>query len=219
MRRPNSDHLSLPWRVHTLAPDFDLLDVWRFPIVAEDGIAFDEFLAFLAESQSKLASGGSPAALLFRLRALLGRVFGWDGEPNGATNDDYRMRRDSPDSVRHRLTDRDADAGDATGETPSRLPFDPVYRLEEESLAEIENATVHALMHLGRVSVPGGWSPQMAVYVKRRGRLGRFYMALIGPFRHAIVYPAMMRAVARDWPAYVARRDQAGSATRTLPVT
>ena len=71
-----------------------------------------------------------------------------------------------------------------------------------------------ALLHLGRqplsdspVSdspVDSDWAPQMSVYVKTRGRLGRLYMALIAPFRHYIVYPAMMRAVERAWPGYVA---------------
>jgi hypothetical protein len=46
------------------------------------------------------------------------------------------------------------------------------------------------------------WSPQLGVYVKMRGRLGRFYMSLISPFRHYIVYPAMMRAAQKGWPRY-----------------
>ena len=45
----------------------------------------------------------------------------------------------------------------------------------------------------------------MAVYVKPRGRLGRAYMALIKPFRHAIVYPALMRQIDRAWSARAGR--------------
>ena len=40
---------------------------------------------------------------------------------------------------------------------------------------------------------------QMGIYVKPRGRFGETYMALIGPFRHLIVYPALMRQIARAW--------------------
>jgi hypothetical protein len=42
---------------------------------------------------------------------------------------------------------------------------------------------------------------QMGVYVKPRGRFGTAYMALIGPFRHLIVYPALMRQIKRAWDA------------------
>jgi len=81
--------------------------------------------------------------------------------------------------------------------------FKPVYRRENEALLEISNNTVHAFMHLGRVSISEThWSPQLGVYVKPRGRLGRFYMGLISPFRHYVVYPAMMRSAERGWPKY-----------------
>jgi hypothetical protein len=39
----------------------------------------------------------------------------------------------------------------------------------------------------------------MAVLVKPRGSLGAAYMALIKPFRHHIVYPALMRQLERTW--------------------
>jgi hypothetical protein len=42
---------------------------------------------------------------------------------------------------------------------------------------------------------------QMAVLVKPNGRLGRAYMAAIRPFRLALVYPAMLRRLEREWPA------------------
>jgi hypothetical protein len=37
--------------------------------------------------------------------------------------------------------------------------------------------------------------------VKRSGLFGTAYMAAIRPFRHVIVYPAMMRQIERDWRA------------------
>ena len=45
----------------------------------------------------------------------------------------------------------------------------------------------------------------MAVYVKPRGRLGNGYMALIAPFRHWIVYPALMRQIEQAWSVRVPR--------------
>jgi hypothetical protein len=41
----------------------------------------------------------------------------------------------------------------------------------------------------------------MAVLVKPNGRLGTIYMAAIAPFRHAIVYPQLMRDVEHEWRA------------------
>jgi hypothetical protein len=39
----------------------------------------------------------------------------------------------------------------------------------------------------------------MAVLVKPNGLVGNAYMAAIRPFRHLIVYPAMMRQIEREW--------------------
>jgi hypothetical protein len=41
----------------------------------------------------------------------------------------------------------------------------------------------------------------MAVLVKPNGLLGSAYMAAITPFRHLVVYPAMLRAIGREWAA------------------
>ena len=57
-------------------------------------------------------------------------------------------------------------------------------------------------MHLGWVPHGSdGYRGQMAVLVKPNGLLGSFYMAAIAPFRHAIVYPRLMREVEKRWRA------------------
>ena len=59
---------------------------------------------------------------------------------------------------------------------------------------------VHGVMHLAWVDRgEGRYQGQMAVYVKPRGRLGKRYMTLIAPFRHRVVYPALMRQIERAW--------------------
>ena len=35
MRLPNNRHYEFPWRVHELATDFRLEDLWEFPITAD----------------------------------------------------------------------------------------------------------------------------------------------------------------------------------------
>ena len=44
-------HRARPWRVHTLAPDFEILDLWALPLAADPahGETFDEFLRFLID--------------------------------------------------------------------------------------------------------------------------------------------------------------------------
>ena len=51
------------------------------------------------------------------------------------------------------------------------------------------------------MAASGGYRGQMAVLAKPNGRLGSIYMAAIKPFRHLIVYPAIMRQLERDWRA------------------
>ena len=64
------------------------------------------------------------------------------------------------------------------------------------------NRTMHGVVHLGWVADGrGGHRVQMAVLVKRNGRLGAAYMAAIKPFRHGIVYPLMLRDLERRWRA------------------
>ena len=83
------------------------------------------------------------------------------------------------------------------------LPFTSVYLLDDEFAAEIANATMHGVMHLGWVpDRAGAYRGHMAVLVKPNGLCGSAYMAAIRPFRHLIVYPALMREMEREWQAF-----------------
>ena len=95
-----------------------------------------------------------------------------------------------------------ADLRDAQRPDFAALPFTSLYLLDDEWAAEIANRTVHGVMHLGWVSDgTGGYRGQMAVLVKPNGLLGTAYMAAIRPFRHLIVYPALMRQIEGKWRA------------------
>ena len=209
MRLPVEEHLNHEWRVHSLASDFDLLDVWRFPIELDNRVSLDDFLRFMLSLQRNLADSRGATGALFRLRRVLGRLFGWDDE-SPASSQALPIPGCVETTIRARLTDDETERMDGASspvgthaDDGDESPFKPVYQRESEFLSEISNSTVHALLHLGRVSISEThWSPQMGVYVKARGRLGRFYMGLIAPFRHYIVYPAMMRAAEKRWPDY-----------------
>ncbi|MEM8929798.1 MAG: DUF2867 domain-containing protein [Acidobacteriota bacterium] len=169
MRLTNDAHRRHTWWVHDYARDFDLLDVWQYPIEAESE---DDFAAFLKvhDMKAMVEETSIVVRLLFAIRMGAGRLFGWDDE-----TDDL-----------------------------DRVGFEEVYRDHRELVLRTENATVTALMHLGWVPLDNGrWTAQMAVYAIPAGRLGRFYMALIGPFRHGFVYPALMRAGRRRWQRHL----------------
>jgi hypothetical protein len=202
-RVPNSEIESRPWRIREVVPDFTLEDVWALPV--EGGA--DEFPALLEmmASLDPAQSDSRAARALWRLRDLLGAWFGI-----GRTKVPDEGARVSPvgelpipgsgeTSLAARLPEDLR--GSAMAEDLARATlFSPLYRTDLEAAAEISNQTVHGVMHLAWVDRGAGrYQGQMAVYVKPRGRLGRGYMELIKPFRHWIVYPALMRQLERAW--------------------
>jgi Protein of unknown function (DUF2867) len=193
MRLSNGEHESRPWRIREIARDFTLEDVWALPAYgrAED---FDALLELMASGDPEEAPSLA-TRMLWQLRWLLGKVFGLD-EPAEALpipgTQIVSLSERLPEDLR----------GTVVGIEFARLPFTPVYRTDSEFAAEISNKTVHGAMHLAWVELgDGSFQGQMAVYVKPRGSLGKAYMAAIKPFRHLIVYPALMRQIERTWNA------------------
>jgi uncharacterized protein DUF2867 len=211
MRIPNAEHESRPWRIREIVPDFTLEDVWALPVYggAED---FQTLLENMA-SFNPANADSLPARALWRFRDLLGSWFGLGriSVPTDNGSDDAAGKLAIPGTNETSLTDRlPDDLRDTTaGLDFSSLPFDPLYRTEVEFAAEVSNQTVHGVMHLAWVDQGDGrHQGQMAVYVKPRGRFGTGYMALIKPFRHWIVYPALMKQVEREsqtWETRVPR--------------
>lgn len=196
-RLPNSAHERGPWRIREIVPDFTLEDAWEMPVTGRA----DEFPALLElMAASDPANAESlPTRLLWRLRDRLGAWFdlgrisapkeGADGPPIPGTHETSLAGR-LPEDLRG--TAADVDFGS--------LPFVPLFRTPVEFAAEIGNQTMHGVMHLAWAQRGGGeYQAEMAVYVKPRGRLGVAYMASIKPFRHWIVYPALMRQAERTW--------------------
>jgi hypothetical protein len=189
MRLPNTAHTSRPWRIHEIAPDFRVEDVWALPTPGGPD-DFPRLVQLMASGDP--AQGSSRAArTLFAIRWKLGELLGWDGPDNGLGS--------RVPTLRDRLP---ADLRDAPGPDFDALPFTPLYLLDDEFAAEIANRTMHGVMHLGLVpEQAGGHRAQMAVLVKPNGLSGGAYMAAIRPFRHLIVYPALTRQIERAWQA------------------
>ena len=205
MRISNEDYLSADWRTATLLADFELVDAWQLPLHAngETGQTFADFCELFAGMSEQRREVGPATSFLFGLREALGRLFGWDRSAHALP-----IPGDSVVSLRDRLTADERDRQAAYWREADRslgdLEFRLVYRLPREQLVEISNSTVHAAMHLVWVRRSGGeFTPQMGVFVKERGWFGAAYMALISPFRHLIVYPALFRSVDRRWQRHL----------------
>jgi Protein of unknown function (DUF2867) len=202
MRLPNSAHESRPWRIREIAPDFTVEDVWALPTPG----GRDDFPALLKLMAASDPAGSSslPTRVLWRVRDRLGKLFDLGGisEPTGKGSGDANGKLPIPGTSETSLAERLPEdlRGTAAGMRFGSLPFVPLYRTDDEFAAELSNRTVHAVMHLAWADQGDGtYQGQMAVYVKPRGAFGRGYMALIKPFRHLIVYPALTRQTERAW--------------------
>lgn len=191
MKLPNSAHFSQPWRIHDLARDFRLEDVWALPTPGgpDDFPRLIELVTAFDEARSRFSVVG----MLFAVRQVLGEVLGWDEQAGDATRSSLRQRlpadlRDSPSAV-----------------NPA-MGFTPLYQLDDEWAAELINATMHGVIHLGWVKDADGYRGQMAILVKPNGVLGRAYMTAIMPFRYLIVYPQMLKSIGRKWLSQKADR-------------
>lgn len=185
-----AEHTARPWRIHAIAKGFRVLDVWALPTPGgpDDFPRLVALMATFDPAQSSAVVRG-----LFAIRWMLGRLFGLDSRGTGLG---ARVR-----SLRDRVP---VDLADTTMPFDTRL-FTPLYVTDDEFALEIANQTVHGVMHVGWVSDgAGGYRGQMAVLVKPNGALGTGYLAAIAPFRHLLVYPLMMRDIARRWQHVVA---------------
>ncbi|HET6866582.1 MAG TPA: DUF2867 domain-containing protein [Solirubrobacteraceae bacterium] len=203
MRLSNSAHATRPWRIHELTSDFRLEDVWALPTPGGRG-DFPELVRLLAAGDPTKRLPGI-ARLLWELRFKLGGLLGWDDSNAGVGSRVPSLRERLPDDLREV----------PSGPVFDSLPFTSLYLLENEFAAEMANATVHGVMHLGWVvdEAADGFRGQMAVLVKPNGPFGSAYMAAIKPFRYLVVYPAAMRHLEAAW------RSRAAGGARARPIS
>ncbi|MFG2863430.1 DUF2867 domain-containing protein [Streptomyces sioyaensis] len=190
MRLPRTAHTSRPWRIHEIAADFHVEDVWALPTPGgPDDLA--RLVRQFAKSDGAPVSSPVPR-MLFAVRWKLGALLGWDKSDTGLG---ARVR-----TLRDRLP-ADLREGPPGPDLPGSV-FTSLYQTHDEWASEIANRTMHAVRHIGWVpDGAGGYRGQMAVLVKPNGPLGAFYMAGIKPFRHLGVYPALIRGIGREWQA------------------
>ena len=189
MRLPRSAHTSLPWRIHEIAPEFAVEDVWALPTPRGPSELPRLIEAVFGGSFPREAP--MVVRFLWDVRWKIGRLLGWDDQTAGLGGRVTSLRERLPDELRA----ASSDPGVGTA------PFSVIYQLDDEFAAELANRTVHTVMHLGWVPCADGYRGQMAVLVKTKGRLGSLYMAGIDPLRRYVVYPALLRQIERQWRA------------------
>ncbi|MEO9965817.1 MAG: DUF2867 domain-containing protein [Reichenbachiella sp.] len=190
MKISTDAHLEQPWIAHQLLHDFRIEDVWQLPIHVQKENTTKEVLDTFVLAIGQIGKRGV-AGLLFKLRNWMGRVFHWEDSPESKAPLKAGL-------LRTRFAKLE-------GLDPDDLPkggfenFHLVYDLANETLLEIENKTVQAALHFGKVETINGSTVHMTICVKPNGTFGQLYMLAIKPFRHWIVYPTLLKALGRAW--------------------
>ena len=174
-------------RVHAFLQDVPLHDVWALQLRGGGAGRTIHDLRPLFTSAG-LQAVHPVVKGLFRIRARLGILFGWDQQRPTWRGESYV----------HRLTPTDRAQSVVAPGTPEG-PFSILYVFENEQLSELRNATVHAFSSLSMGQAPGGYLAYWAIYVKPVSRFTALYMAAIAPFRRFLVYPAIIQKVQRAW--------------------
>src|SRR5829696_2847174 len=182
MRVPPAEYLSLELRAHELLRDVTLYDVSAVDLPGGgEGRCLRDIRAL------DRASRATPTVIvLFGLRRLIGRLFGWDRTP---------LRPE--DSLVVRLSERERLESEIPPGTP-RGPFLTIYQFARESLSETRNATVHGWIAMALAPTATGYRLYWAVYVLPVSWITRPYLKLIEPFRR-VLYPAMLERIRRAW--------------------
>lgn len=185
-RLPEGAHTGRPWRIHEIAPDFRVEDVWALPAAGGPG-EFGRLVEMVTCYDTSRTSAATRA--LFAVRWKLGALCGWDTPGAGGWTPTLRDRL--PADLREHPPADPALNG---------FPFTPLFSTDDEWAAEIANRTVHGVLHLGWIPRSDGrYRGQLTVLVKPHGLLGEAYLAAIRPFRYFIVYPAITRELGRAW--------------------
>jgi hypothetical protein len=183
------EYQRLDLRAHALLAGVPVHDVWAVDL-PRHGPA--RTVVDLRELLSKRGLLGTNAAvrLLFGMRAALGRALGWDREPPDGF----------AESFQHRLTAVDRESSLVAPGTREG-PFRVLFVSPQEAISEIRNATVHAFSVFALVDRGSSYRLYWAIHVLPVGRITGWYMALIDPFRRAVVYPSVLRHIRAAWPS------------------
>src|SRR5581483_9253312 len=116
MRLPSGAHTSQAWRIHEIAPDFAIEDVWALPTPGRRG-DFPRLVQHVADADPS----NSATRVLWSIRWRLGELLGWD-EPQAGLGSRVPTLRDRVP----------ADLRDMPLPDFAALPFRSLYLTEDE---------------------------------------------------------------------------------------
>ena len=200
MRLPNSAHESRPWRIRGIVPDFTARG--RLVPAGTGGRPGLRELVDIAVSSDPANAESAAARALWRLRDRLGSWFSL-GRISAGRGD--RAARQPPDSGHERnLAERPAARRSARhGGWPGlRLPS-----RSSPSIAPMTSSRRRSEPHRARRDAPApgsdrGEGPTRDRWPSTSSRAVSLREGIHGadpPFRHWIVYPALMRQIERAW--------------------
>jgi hypothetical protein len=191
MRIPKATFTGRAWRVHEFTKDFELEDVWALP--TPGGPADLDRLVRQISGATAGQREAEPSWIyrtLFAVRLRIGGLLGLDDSASGVGERVGSLRERLPAGL------RDGSRGpDIRG-----TPLTSAYQTENEWVAELANATAHAVLHIGWVADDHGrYHGQMAVLVKPNGPFGTLYIRFIDPFRRWFILPSLVRTIGQQW--------------------
>lgn len=187
MRIDPAEFYQQDFRAHTFLADAPLHDVWEFSLAGGGDARTIRDIAALFHNGA-IEQANPVVRGLFTLRGALGRVLGWDDAQHAIPEASYVNRLTEADRTRS-LDEPGSQQG----------AFRVIYTFPQETLGEIQNATVHAFSLMAMTPTPEGYRVFWAIYVKRISWLTPWYMACIDPFRRFLVYPTVIKRLQQDW--------------------
>ena len=187
MRVTPEEYERIDLRAHSLLADVPLHDVWALELPRGGTVRTMADLRSLLSLEG-LTAANAAVRFLFGLRAWLGRVFGWDREPEQASQASFLQRLSAADRESSLVA-----PGTVEGS------FRVLFVSPREAISEIQNSTVHAFSVFALVESSSGYRLYWAIYVRPVGRITAFYMGLIDPFRRFLIYPTVLRHIGAAW--------------------
>jgi hypothetical protein len=170
-----------------LVADVPVHDIWIIPLTSGgEGRTVQDVQAVMAGFSPWEAN--STVVVLVAIRGVLGWLFGWDEESFDEPQLSYLPR--VSDEIRARSLQEPGVKGGY---------FRLMYSLDNETVAEILNRTVHAFFCMAIEPADDGYEMYWVIFVKEEKSLTPFYMALIDPFRRYLVHPMILRSLQQHW--------------------
>lgn len=154
----------------------------------QPGMKMDEIYRLTGLNQSEDFKFGFITKTLFDIRGLIGKVLGWDNVPELFNKHSWLNRLTAEEREKSLIP---------SGKVESINTI--LYCYEREILFEIVNRTVHCFWVLASVEKADGYDLYVAIYVKKLNWRTPIYMTLVSPILKWIIYPAVKKAIKRNW--------------------